>query len=172
MVSELDGPRYLAVLDALDQLLADPPWSKRGQRPAGKELRRLVRRTVDRLEQATTAVEAAPTAHQRSELLHEVRKTAKQVRYAAESTVEVLGADAAAFAKLVEQVQEVLGEYQDSVVVRERLRELGVQAHLAGENGFTFGLLHGLEQGRAAQAQAAYPHVWKAARKWARRWLR
>jgi len=32
---------------------------------------------------------------------------------------------------------------------QEVLRDLAVQAHLAGENSFTFGLLHGLEQARA-----------------------
>ena len=173
LVEELNGPRYLALLDALDQLLTDPPWTGRAQRPAGQELRRLVRRTVDRLEQAADAADGAPIGQQRDDLLHEVRKTAKQVRYAAESTIEVLGKPAAAFAGMVERVQEVLGEFQDSIEIGERLRELAVHAHLAGENAFTFGLLQGLEQGRAARAQAAYPQTWKAvSRKRARRWLR
>ena len=42
-----------------------------------------------------------------------------------------------------------LGEFQDSVVARSRLREVGLQAHLSGENAFTYGRLHALEQQRA-----------------------
>jgi len=44
--------------------------------------------------------------------------------------------------KRVKEFTKLSGEYQDSVVVRPTLRELGMRAHLAGENGFTFGLLH------------------------------
>jgi hypothetical protein len=40
-------------------------------------------------------------------------------------------------------VQEVLGEHQDSVVTRDVLRELGAGSSRAGQNGFTFGRLHG-----------------------------
>jgi hypothetical protein len=43
----------------------------------------------------------------------------------------------------------VLGEHQDSIRSQEVLRQLGVTAHLSGENGFTFGLLLGAERQRA-----------------------
>ena len=43
----------------------------------------------------------------------------------------------------------MLGELQDTVVTREQCRRLGIAAAAAGENAFTYGLLHGLEQGRA-----------------------
>jgi hypothetical protein len=42
------------------------------------------------------------------------------------------------------------------VVARETLRQVGVAAHLAGENGFSFGLLYGLEQARADDALRGY----------------
>ena len=45
------------------------------------------------------------------------------------------------------------------------LRELGMLAHLAGENGFTFGLLHGLERARCAEVERVYPEYWKRVRK-------
>ena len=41
----------------------------------------------------------------------------------------------------------MLGELQDTVVTREQCRRLGLAAFAAGENAFTYGLLHGLEQG-------------------------
>ena len=62
-------------------------------------------------------------------------------------------------------VQEVLGEHQDSVVARGELRTLGVAAQADGENAFTFGLLYGHEQARAAAALERFDGAWKRARK-------
>jgi hypothetical protein len=36
-----------------------------------------------------------------------------------------------------------------------------VQAQLDGENGFTFGLLHGLESGAATRVEERFPAVWR-----------
>ena len=62
---------------------------------------------------------------ERDERLHAARKAAKRVRYAAEALLPVYGKDARRFAKRIEDVQEVLGEHQDSVVIQPLLRELG-----------------------------------------------
>jgi CHAD domain-containing protein len=59
----------------------------------------------------------------------------------------------------MEDLQEVLGEHQDAVVTRDMLRDIGGRAHLAGENGFTYGFLAGLEQARGEQAREAYADV-------------
>jgi CHAD domain-containing protein len=84
----------------------------------------------------------------------------------------VIGRPAKRLAKRMEAVQELLGEHQDSVTARAVIRELGVAAHLAGENGFTFGLLHEVEHGRAEAARAAYPDVLRrASRPMVRAWL-
>ena len=167
---ELAGPRYLALLDSLEQLVDHGPWLERSQAPAAKELRRRVLRSVDRLDSAADTAEAAPTPEQRDELLHEVRKAAKQVRYAAESTVAVLGKDATTFARRVQRVQEALGDHQDRVVIRQRLQELTA---LPGSGSFVFGVLYGLEQARAEQTQDAYAQAWQGfSAKRTRRWLK
>ena len=146
------------------------PWLERSQAPAAKELRRRVLRSVDRLDSAADTAEAAPTPEQRDELLHEVRKAAKQVRYAAESTVAVLGKDATTFARRVQRVQEALGDHQDRVVIRQRLQELTA---LPGSGSFVFGVLYGLEQARAEQTQDAYAQAWQGfSAKRTRRWLK
>lgn len=88
--------------------------------------------------------------------LHDVRKAAKRMRYTAESAEPVLGSAAEHVAAAAQRVQEVLGEHHDSVVARDQLRRLGVQAHVSGENGFTFGRLHALEERRGEEAVAAY----------------
>ena len=59
---------------------------------------------------------------------HEVRKSAKRLRYAAESARPVFRSRAKRLACRAEALQELLGEHQDTVVARGVLRELGVHA--------------------------------------------
>ncbi|CAM5414379.1 Peptidoglycan glycosyltransferase MrdB [Streptomyces antimycoticus] len=54
----------------------------------------------------------------------------------------------------------VLGDHQDSVVVRRALQALATQAHGAGESDFTFGLLYGREEARAAARERELPGLW------------
>jgi CHAD domain-containing protein len=77
----------------------------------------------------------------------------------------VLGGQARRYGKAMKTVQEVLGEHQDSVVTRHELLELGVAAHAAGEDAFTYGRLHGLEQARAAATLEQFEGVWRTARR-------
>ncbi|MEK8170799.1 hypothetical protein NKH77_18235 [Streptomyces sp. M19] len=67
---------------------------------------------------------------------------------------------AKAFAGLMRSVQDVLGDHQDGVVAREALRDLAAQAHAAGENAFTFGVLYGREEARAADRERELARLW------------
>jgi CHAD domain-containing protein len=156
LVIELGGARYFRLLDALDALVSHPPLRGRADQPAADVLPRLVARARRRVLDRARDVDTAPTADERAVALHEVRKAAKRARYAGEAVAPLFGADALELAAAMENLQEVLGEHQDSLVTQQVLRELGMQAYLAGENGFTFGRLHGLEVARAAHAEAAY----------------
>jgi len=72
----------------------------------------------------------------------------------------------------MKQVQSVLGDHQDAVLARHEARALGIGAHLAGENAFTYGLLYELELHRAERLQALARQVWRrAARPKYRRWM-
>ena len=44
----------------------------------------------------------------------------------------------------MKDVQTALGDYQDTVVVRQAARQLGMSAHLSGENAFSYGVLYQL----------------------------
>ena len=105
--------------------------------------------------------------------LHEARKAAKRARYAADAVEPAFGKQARRFAKRMKAVQSVLGDHQDAVTARTVARAIGMQAHLAGENAFSFGLLErarALRRGWSTERQAR--SVWKrAARRKARRWL-
>ncbi|WP_060950617.1 CYTH and CHAD domain-containing protein [Streptomyces hygroscopicus] len=156
----LDGERYLALLNALDALVAGPPLRPAAARPWAEVIPRAVLRDYDRLSGRVEAALATPAGPDRDALLHEARKDAKRARYAAEVARPAVGEPAKAFAGLMARVQDLLGDHQDSVVARKALRELAVQAHGAGESAFTFGLLLGREEARAAARERELPGLW------------
>jgi CHAD domain-containing protein len=90
--------------------------------------------------------------------LHAVRIRTKRVRYAAEAVSPVFGKRAEAFADAAADLQDVLGDHQDSVVTRAWLRE----AAEGGADAFVAGELAALEAQAAAEARAAWPKAWKA----------
>src|SRR5664279_2234120 len=139
---------------------------------ADKVVTKLVRRSYRRIERLVKAgAPESPTG--RDHWYHEIRKAAKRLRYAGEAGEPAFGAPAAALAKNAENLQEVLGEHQDSVVARQALRELGARIHLEGENAFTIGRLHALEQARADEAAAEFEAAWRGVSdKHLRSWLR
>ena len=172
VLAELDGERYLRLLDALDDLVARPPFTPQARKDAAEVVPRLVRRTWRRLDRAMAAAEAAPRGAEQDELLHDVRKDAKRSRYAAEAVQPVFGSPAARFAAAVTDLQESLGDFQDGVVTRAVLRELGAEGDGVGHDGFTFGRLHALEQVKAEAAVAAWPQARAAvSKRRLRRWL-
>jgi CHAD domain-containing protein len=172
VVEALDSSRYFALLDGLDALDSAPPWTGSAEEPAGRILPIYVRRDWKRLRGQAEAIDATASA-ERDHRLHELRKSAKRVRYAAEAVESVFGQQAKAVAKAAKHMQEPLGHHQDSVVLRELLRELGMRAHLDGQNAFTYGRLHALEEARAHDTEQQAAVAWKnASHKRLRRWLR
>jgi CHAD domain-containing protein len=168
-LTALDSDRYLRLHDQLDALLADPPFTARAGRKATKELPKSVRRADRRTVSRMRAAERAAAGPERDRALHETRKAAKRLRYAAEVARPELGKPADRLVERLEKVQKHLGAHQDAVVARLVLRELAVQAHLDGGNGFTYGLLHAHEAARAEAAERALPARWSRLRTAARR---
>ncbi|MFE5242567.1 MULTISPECIES: CYTH and CHAD domain-containing protein [unclassified Streptomyces] len=159
----LDGDRYLALLDSLDALLADPPLRPAASRAPGDTLPRAVLKEYDRLATRMAGALEQPPGEERDVAMHEARKAAKRVRYAAEAAKPALGKPAKKFARRMKSVQTVLGDHQDSVVARDALRTLAVQAHGAGESAFTWGLLYGREEAAAAARERELPGTWARA---------
>jgi CHAD domain-containing protein len=172
VLEALDSDRYLALLDALDMLLIDPPLTRAAASPAEHVLPPAVRRARRRLRRRLRRALRAPAGPARDAAMHEARKAAKHARYAAEAAAPAFGKQARRFAKRVKRVQSALGDHHDGVVARAAIRELGVQAHLAGENAFTYGVLYQQDACRAGDLEQQARRAWKrASRPAVRRWL-
>ncbi|MFI6097666.1 CHAD domain-containing protein [Lentzea sp. NPDC051213] len=153
-VAALDDKRYFALLNAIDALLADTPFTALASGKAKEVLPKLVEKARHRLD---VRVETALKTKDNDEPLHEARKAAKRLRYSAEVAEPALGKHATALRKRAKDVQTLLGDHQDSVVARPVLLALG----RGDDNGFTFGLLYGREVELAHKTEAELPALWR-----------
>lgn len=173
VIAVLDGARHLALLQALAALDEAPPLLAEAGTAPTELLPDVVERDFRRLAARVKRAVAAPPGQSKDLAMHEARKAAKRTRYAAEAARPALGAPAKVFAARMTDVQELLGDHQDGVVAREALRDLAVQAHAAGENSFTFGVLYAREEARGRAREEELPGLWKeVSRKKLRRALR
>ena len=172
VLTALDSERYTALLDGLDALIADPPLGPAGQEAAGPALTFAVARTYARTRRRMRLALATPAGHGRDVALHDARKAAKRARYAAEAVAPVAGSDAQRFANRMKKVQSVLGAYQDTVIARQLERNLGVAAHLAGENAFSYGMFYERDACDARMLADVAAEIWrKSSRRRYRHWL-
>jgi CHAD domain-containing protein len=144
LTAEMDGDRYLAVLADLEAFVDRPPLTDAAHRPT-KWLRRRVRRAETKVNRRLDYAGTTEDPHD----LHRARKAAKRARYAAELIEPIShGKSASRLAKRERDLQDLLGQHQDSQLSQALLRRLGAKAGTTpDENGFTFGIL--LEQERA-----------------------
>lgn len=167
----LDSDRYFALLDRIDEFMGSPPLTKVARQSASDAVRRAVRRSYARTEHRMKLAWREPAGDRQERALHRARRAAKRGRYAGELAAPVFDG-AGKFAKQMKKVQTVLGDHQDAVIAREASRELGIAAHLAGENGFTYGLLYERDDQAAAQLRREASRTWRSASQSKyRRWL-
>jgi CHAD domain-containing protein len=172
LLEALDSPRYASLLGDLDQLSHEPPLGPQAGAPARDVLPAAVRRAYRQAHKRMRRARHTPEGQPKDVALHQARKSARRARYAAEAARPAIGKQARRFSRQMKKVQSVLGEHQDSVVARQAARDLGIGAHLAGENAFTYGLLHEREAHQASHLQAQSRHIWKhASRPRYRHWM-
>lgn len=162
-LTEMRSERYLELVNVLRAVSVAPPLQSSASRAVHTAGPKLLRRELRRVRRRVDALDDK----QDGELelaLHEVRKTAKGMRYAAEAFVASLGPVATRIAERFEAIHEDLGTGQDAVVARELLRELGSsKGVLPGHNGYTYGLLAGIEESRFDRAASELPRLWEKA---------
>jgi CHAD domain-containing protein len=173
VMAALRSQRYYALLDRLDAVIADPPPGRDAGVPARVSVPAAVRRSYRRTRRRMRSAWRTPPGPARDAALHQARKAAKQVRYAAEAAAPVAGGDASRLARRMKKVQTILGDHQDTVVGRGLARELAIEAHAAGEPTFSYGLFYEQDACRARQLEARARQAWQqASRRRLRRWLR
>lgn len=153
----LGSDGYLELLRTLDAFLADPPYSGRG----GKGPAALAVPLNAAWSELATLVEKATADATDEAGFHDVRKAAKALRYATESAAPALGEDAVLFAAALEEIQEVLGERQDSLTSAAWLAGLALQPDTDGVAGFVFGRLHAFEQAVALGTLDDFADAWE-----------
>lgn len=166
----LGSDRYRQLLDTLGHRVAAPPFTERASRPAREEVARLVGRDWARLMRRARAASASGPV-ERDHALHDVRKAAKRLRYAAESADLVLGARARTLAASGTVIQDALGEHHDSTVSRALLRQLAADGGSAPHP--VLEVLHAREEERARAVEGAYEKaIVVLGRRHRLRWLR
>jgi CHAD domain-containing protein len=116
----LESRRYLALLDNLVAAVHEPPLDRVHQDPTKRDRRAVEGLTRTPWKRLRRAVNKLPDRPSDSEL-HEIRKRAKQARYAYEATAPILGKAASRLAKQLKKLQDVLGAHQDAVVATDWL---------------------------------------------------
>ena len=157
-LAALRSARYFRLLDSLDAFLREPPLTDTAGKDALQTVGRLLSKERKRLKKEVRALDTDSVSPATDAALHEVRKSAKRLRYAAEAAVPVFGKRATTLARAAEEIQESLGDHHDSVVTRDRLRELA--ASHRGRAAFTYGRLHALEQVAGEESRERFFRTW------------
>ena len=157
-LAALKSARYFRLLDALDAFLAEPPLTETAGTEALQTVGRLVEKQRKRLKKEVRALDPDSDSPAADAALHEVRKSAKRLRYAAEAAAPVFGKRATTVARAAEEIQEILGDHHDSAVTRELLQELA--ASHRGKSAFTYGRLHALEQVAGEESRERFFRTW------------
>jgi CHAD domain-containing protein len=170
-VEAMADPRYFALIDALQAIVDNAPWSARAHRSARKELPKVVRKEWQRVSTAAdVARHASPDVL--AARLHHVRKAAKRARYAAEAIEPVVGKDATRFAHAMTELQDTLGEHHDTVVARQKVVELSSSSSSEDPARPEFERLLGRLADTGREAQESYGRALsRASRPKRLRWL-
>jgi CHAD domain-containing protein len=172
MRSALSSERYTALLTGLDALAEVDGLAPVAGEPARTVLTDNVRSALRRLEDDARAARKK-SGVERIEALHDLRKSAKRLRYACEVVAPVAGKAALRMVQRNKELQEVLGSHLDRVALAERLEPLTRLDGATAADGFLLGRLHErLEVEIGAAAREHDRAVRRVSDGKATRWLR
>ncbi|MFO7689825.1 MAG: CHAD domain-containing protein [Cryobacterium sp.] len=160
VVTALHSVRYRRLTAALDDLVARPPFRARAARPARSEMRAIMTADLRRLRRGVRRARDAAEGPERDGALHEARKQAKRLRYTAEAAVPARPKRAARLVTTARELQDSLGEHQDSVVARQLLGRLRADARSEGAATAGLSRLMEHENARARDAERRFLTAW------------
>ncbi|WP_378739154.1 CHAD domain-containing protein [Nocardia brasiliensis] len=152
----VDSRRYHELRDELTQWRTDPPLrSSRAKVPAADFFGVVLERDRERVEELIQR-ETTVTPADRVELLHDIRKSAKRLRYSCEAAEPVLGEDASERGSRAKRLQTVLGDHRDAVESQHAIYGTAADAGAAGEETALYRVLAGAEDAAARKALTRY----------------
>jgi len=159
LLHKMQSSRYATLLDRLvDAARAPEVLRDLGSRPARKVARRLARKPWRRLCRSARDLGNQPP----DAALHEVRRRAKQARYALEAVGTVTRGRASALADDAAAIQQALGDHQDRVVARAWLLDAAGAADQPRE-AFVAGEVAEMLSAEQADLRTAARRTWRAA---------
>jgi CHAD domain-containing protein len=161
MLDAMRSERYVSLLDRL-VAAASAPRLRAGveSERASKKVAQLAHRPCKRLRKQVGRLPTVPSDSD----LHELRKRAKQARYALEAITPVAGRRAARTAERIADLQSVLGDHQDAVVAVAWLRDAARDSDAEElETAFVAGRLSGSFDADRICLRSVWPRVWRRA---------
>ncbi len=157
--STLAEDRYVLLLDALVDAARQPRFAQgrsMADRPARSVVADLAEKPWRRLRRAVDDLRRdAP-----DEAFHAIRILSKRARYAAEAVEPIYGKPARRLAEALSDLQEVLGQYQDTTVAEAWLRDA---AKALPSTRLVAGELIAFERDDRMLLKAKFAKVWKKA---------
>ncbi|GAA4479236.1 hypothetical protein GCM10023094_24080 [Rhodococcus olei] len=147
-VMVLADPRFHDLVTALNALCSRPVKDRKVARSTRRAHRRVLRAA------RAAGLRGGGGEPGPPEALHTLRKRAKALRYAGEALAPSRPR-ASKVARAAEDLQTVLGEYQDAVVARGQVLVAADRARAAGEDTFTYGVIAAVEESVQERATGA-----------------
>jgi CHAD domain-containing protein len=172
MRAALGSRQYTDLLRGLEAVSEEQLLSPLAHEPARTVLSDSLRSALRRVEDHAKAARRAGGS-QRIEALHDLRKSAKRLRYACEVVEPVSGKPAARMVRRSKQLQEVLGLHLDRVALMDQLEPLARLQGATAADGFSLGRLYERLSRQSEQAGGEYLRaVRRVSNGKATRWLR
>ncbi|WP_028477371.1 CHAD domain-containing protein [Nocardia sp. CNY236] len=157
VLAALTSGRYRQLRDRLTEWRTDPPLrDSRAVAHATKVFGDVLRHDLGRVESLVHA-EHTVAETQRVELLHDIRKSAKRLRYSCEAARQTVGDPAADLGKRAKKLQTVLGDHRDAVESHETILGRAADAATHGERADLYELLAAAENAAASRELSRYP---------------
>jgi CHAD domain-containing protein len=161
LLEALRSDRYARLLDRLVTATRSPRFREHaGRRRASEVVGRLIRPPWKRVRKGVQRLSDDPTDGQ----LHELRKRAKQARYALEAVSPVTGKRAARAATRLADLQGVLGDHQDAVVAARWLHDAATDSEHA-ETAYVAGVLAASSHEDRRRLRREWTGTWRRVRR-------
>lgn len=159
----MNSNRYFELLDAIDELIADPPPGPDADMPASDAVDKAIAKSRKQIRKAQgTLAGLAEGSDEWSEHLHTIRKRAKRLRYSTDAAEPLGKKKYRQIGDVAKEIQSALGDYNDTHINRSRLAELAASGELSGHDLFVLGRIDAHQEFDGARAIEAYR---KAAKK-------